>query len=354
MNVLTSIRPRVSHRALCSAALIALAWRSATGGNTISIGDPRRDFFSGETVELTSVSVTLDHLALSSAALVTQIELAAATVARSATTCRTHSGRWSGHVGLVIPRLERRVAGNLLLRLMADDRIVARAVLPVRLYPPRDGFRRRFDGHRFLLLDPTRSLEPILKSNGIEFSPIESSQLAQSPNLPLLVGREAMSGWSRSDADRWRERFQRGAAVAVVFAQKNVSIAEFDYPRGDEDILPSKPVVMVFHTALARALRDSAPHRWRVSGWSDTPLPLPRADAFAVFALAEPNDPVGCCRLVEVIVGKGRAVFVQCAVDRHYEDEPGARVLWETLLDESLRPLSETGLSPKEQKEDGR
>ena len=305
-------------------------------------------------MELTSVSVTLDDPALSSVMLVAQIELAAATVARSATTCRTRNGRWSGHVGLALPRLERRVGGSMLLRLMADDRIVARAALPVHLYPPRDSFRRRFDGHRFLLLDPKRSLEPILKSNAIEFSPIESSQLAQSPNLPLLVGREAMSDWSRGDADRWRDWLRGGAAVAIVFAQKNVPIAEFDYPREDEDILPSKPVAMVLHTALARALRDSAPHRWRVSGWSDAPLPLPRADDFAVFALAEPFDPMACCRVVEVIVGKGRAVFVQCAVDRCYESEPGARVLWEALLDESLRPLSETGVSPKEQKEDGR
>jgi hypothetical protein len=334
--------------------LIALAWRSATGGAAISIGDPRRDFFSGETVELTSVSVTLDDLALSSAVLATQIELAAATVARSATTCQTRSGRWSGHVGLALPRLERRVDGNLLFRLVADDRVIARMALPVRLYPPRDRFRRRFDGRRFLLLDPKRSLEPILKSNGIEFSPIEPSQLAQSPNLPLLVGREAMSDWSRGDADRWRDRFQSGAAVAIVFAQKNVPIAEFDYPRRDEDLLPPKPIALLFHTALARALRDSAPHRWAASGWSDVPLPLPRADDFVVFALAEPFDPMACCRVVEVIVGKGRAVFVQCAVDKSYESEPGARVLWEALLEEALRPLSETGLSPKAQKEDGR
>ena len=149
-----------------------------------------------------------------------------------------------------------------------------------------------------------------------------------------------MLDWSPSDADRWRGWLESGGA-AIVFAQQKIPMPEFDPGRSEEELVPLKPVAMVFHTPLARALRESAPHRWKTSGWSDTPLPLPRAEGVAVLALAEPADPKACCRVVELVVGKGRAVFVQCAVDRHYEDEPGARVLWEALLEEALRPPAE-------------
>lgn len=346
MTAFVLISPLSRRCAFCAAAAILLLSRQALGAGAISVGDVRRNFFSGETVSLTSVSVTLDNVLLSSATLMAQIELSAATVARTITPCPMREGQWSGHVNLAIPPLDRRVGGNLLLRVSTGDRVVARAEFPIHLYPPRDRFRRDFAGRRFALLDPKRTLEPILKFNKIEFSPVEPWQLSQSPDLPLLIGRGAMSDWSRRDADHWRNWLERGGQ-AVVFAQQRIPISEFDVRRTDEEDLSSKPVAMLFHTPLARALREGAPHHWIAPGWSDVPLPLPRAKSFAVLALAEPFDPHACCRVVEVVVGKGRAVFIQCAVDRCYEDEPGARVLWDALLEECLRPVSESRADPR-------
>jgi hypothetical protein len=325
-------------------AFFMICCRFGQGDSSIVVQDVRRDFFSEETAELTSVSVALDDRAASTATLLSGIESAAATIARASQVCHLRDGKWSGAARLAVPRVDRRISGNLLLRVVVNDRVLARTVMPIHLYPPRNQFKRSFDGRRFLVLDPNRSLEPILRSNGIAFSAIETWQLAQSPNLPLLIGRDAMSNWSRSDAGHWRTWLQNGGQ-AVVFAQRTVPIQEFEHGPGKARALPSNPVLMVFHTPLALALYDSAPQRWQPSGLPDAaPLPLPRAKDFWVLALAEPFEPDACCRAVEVLVGQGRAIFTQYPIDKCYENEPGARVLWEALLEEALRPISECQL----------
>jgi len=304
----------------------------------ISIASARRDFFSGEMLELRGVTIQTGDLGSTSGMLQSQIHFACASIAQAHQFCRLHDGSWSGPVGLLLPSVKHRIEATLILRFIVNEKIVARAALPIAIYPSRDKFRRQFIGRQFMLVDPDRSVENVLLANKIEFHRIVPQELGPSTKWPVLIGRNAMSSWSQEDIAHWRGWVESGGQ-AVVFPQAAVPLKEF----GHSAIQPSMRAGVVYlpsGTPLGLVLTQARPELWEPSRWGGvSPLPLPQAGNFHILAAAAPPELHAYCWLADLFIGSGRATLLQCAVAQCYENEPRARLLWEAVLEHSFQPV---------------